>query len=147
MFLYGYFSVESPVLSRLKQNRKRRQLQNDEDHTSSPKGACKRLRLEKISEEEEIEDKSEELAVDVPETPEELDENSSQRTEETSDDRSEEPESSPTKVILREADLIKFTKPFEIYLTPLTKEEIDRYTKITLSSSSSDSEFYAMASV
>ena len=50
MFLYNvYFSVESPVLSRLKQNRKRRQLQNDEDHSSSPKGACKRLRLEKIS--------------------------------------------------------------------------------------------------
>ena len=108
-----------------------------------------KVALERVrTEEEEIEDKSEELAVDVPETPEELDENSSQRTEETSDDRSEEPESSPTKVILREADLIKFTKPFEIYLTPLTKEEIDRYTKeIILSSSSSDSEFDAMVSV
>ena len=105
--------------------------------------------LEKVrTGEEDIEDKSEEIAVDVPETPGELDENSSQRTEETSDDRSEEPESSPTKVILREADLIKFTKPFEIYLTPLTKEEIDRYTKeIILSSSSSDSEFDAMVSV
>ena len=55
MFLYNvYFSVESPVLSRLKQNRKRRQLQNDEDHTSSPKGACKRLRLEKISVAEDV---------------------------------------------------------------------------------------------
>ena len=104
--------------------------------------------LEKVrTGEEDIEDKSEEIAVDVPETPGELDENSSQRTEETSDDRSEEPESSPTKVILREADLIKFTKPFEIYLTPLTKGEIDRYAKITLSSSSSDSEFDAMVSV
>ena len=94
-------------------------------------------------------DKSEELAVDVPETSGELDENSSLRTEETSDDRSEDPESSPTKVILREADLIKFTKPFEIYLTPLTKEEIDRYTKrkeMILSSSSSDSEFDQMVS-
>ena len=99
--------------------------------------------------EEDTEDKSEELAVDVPETSGELDENSSLRTEETSDDRSEDPESSPTKVILREADLIKFTKPFEIYLTPLTKEEIDRYTKreeMILSSSSSDSEFDEMVS-
>ena len=118
-------------------------MQKLKKRAESVKVALERVRTE----EEEIEDKSEELAVDVPETPGELDENSSQRTEETSDDRSEEPESSPTKVILREADLIKFTKPFEIYLTPLTKEEIDRYTKITLSSSSSDSEFYAMASV
>merc|ERR1712131_523476 len=43
--------VESPVLSRLKQNRKRRQLQNGDDNKISPKpsNACKRLRLEKLS--------------------------------------------------------------------------------------------------
>ena len=118
-------------------------------HKMKTRAESVKVALERVrTGEEDIEDKSEELAVDVPETPEELDENSSQRTEETSDDRSEEPESSPTKVILREADLIKFTKPFEIYLTPLTKEEIDRYTKeIILSSSSSDSEFDAMVSV
>ena len=267
--MYIYFSVESPVLSRLKQNRKRRQLQNEED-TNSPKGACKRLRLEKISvaedaasadddadnnEKEKLpvksessspslrqksieqyekdldathfselvsenqghtdrsekqsttvssskwtkcdqcskrvlkeelhihigffimafqkfivcleklhktknlkvvvqrvttsvenpEDQSEEVEV---ETPGELDTNSSQRSEETSDDRSEEPESSPTKVIVRENDLVKYTKPFTVYLTPLTKEEIDKYTnreKIQ-SSSSSDSEFDEMVS-
>ena len=118
-------------------------------HKMKTRAESVKVALERVrTGEEDIEDKSEELAVDVPETPGELDENSSQRTEETSDDRSEEPESSPTKVILREADLIKFTKPFEIYLTPLTKEEIDRYTKeIILSSSSSDSEFDAMVSV
>merc|ERR1712131_497606 len=43
--------VESPVLSRLKQNRKRRQLQNSDENKISPKpsNACKRLRLEKLS--------------------------------------------------------------------------------------------------
>ena len=119
-------------------------------HQMKKRAESVKVALERVrTEEEHIEDKSEELAVDVPETSGELDENSSQRTEETSDDRSEEPESSPTQVILREADLIKFTKPFEIYLTPLTKEEIDRYTKreeMILSSSSSDSEFDEMVS-
>ena len=263
MKLYN-FSVESPVLSRLKQNRKRRQLQNEED-TNSPKGACKRLRLEKISvaedaasadddadkkekeklpvksessspslrqksieqhekdleathfselvsENQEHTDRSEkqpttvssskwtkcdqcskrvlkeelhmhigffvitfqkfivfleklhktkslkvvlervttrvENAEEEVETPGELDTNSSQRSEEALDDRSEEPESSPTKVIVRENDLVKYTKPFTVYLTPLTKEEIDKYTnreKIQ-SSSSSDSEFDEMVS-
>jgi len=268
--------VESPVLSRLKQNRKRRQLQNDEGHTSSPKGACKRLRLEKISVAEDaasvddgadegdkenaagdsklplktestspsrqrsieqyekdldathfaelvneeqadtdrpekqsgpettvssskwtkcdqcskrvlkedihlhiekmhkmkkraesvkvalervtgvenVADQSEEVEVDVPDSglpeapSEEPDEDSSLRSEETSDDRSEEPDSSPTKVVLRESDLIKYTKSFEIYITPLTKEVIDKYTdskEINPSSSSSDSEFDEMA--
>ena len=255
----------------MKQNRKRRQLQNEEDHTNSPKGACKRLRLEKISvaedaasvdddadknEKEKLPVKSEssspslrqksieqyekdldathfselvsesqghtdrsedqsttvssskwtkcdqcskrvlkeelhihigffvmtfqkfivfleklhktkkrpesvkvvlervttrvENAEDQPEEEVETpgDENSSQRSEETLDDRSEEPESSPTKVIVRENDLVKYTKPFTVYLTPLTKEEIDKYTnreKIQ-SSSSSDSEFDEMVS-
>lgn len=115
-------------------------------HKMKKRAESVKVALERVrTGEEDIEDKSEELAVDVPSG--DLDENSSQRTEETSDDRSEEPESSPTKVILREADLIKFTKPFEIYLTPLTKEEIDRYTKRKeMSSSSSDSEFDEMVS-
>ena len=278
-------------MSRLKQNRKRRQLQNDEGHTSSPKGACKRLRLEKISVAEDaasvddgadegdkenaagdsklplktestspsrqrsieqyekdldathfaelvneeqgdtdrpekqsgpettvssskwtkcdqcskrvlkedihlhigffiikfqpfmfflekmhkmkkraesvkvalervtgvenVADQSEEVEVDVPDSglpeapSEEPDEDSSLRSEETSDDRSEEPDSSPTKVVLRESDLIKYTKSFEIYITPLTKEVIDKYTdskEINPSSSSSDSEFDEMVS-
>lgn len=115
-------------------------------HKMKKRAESVKVALERVrTGEEDIEDKSEELAVDVPSG--DLDENSSQRTEETSDDRSEEPESSPTKVILREADLIKFTKPFEIYITPLTKEEIDRYTKRKeMSSSSSDSEFDEMVS-
>ena len=115
-------------------------------HKMKKRAESVKVALERVrTGEEDIEDKSEELAVDVPSG--DLDENSSQRTEETSDDRSEEPESSPTKVILREADLIKYTKPFEIYLTPLTKEEIDRYTKRKeMSSSSSDSEFDEMVS-
>ena len=115
-------------------------------HKMKKRAESVKVALERVrTGEEDIEDKSEELAVDVPSG--DLDENSSQRTEETSDDRSEEPESSPTKVILREADLIKFTKPFEIYITPLTKEEIDRYTKRKeMSSSSSDSEFNEMVS-
>jgi hypothetical protein len=275
--------VESPVLSRLKQNRKRRQLQNEEDHTSSTSGACKRLRLEKVSvaedaasfddddvggidkeetdivskiplktekysptvrrksnhQEEDLaathfselvskgntdrpekqsttvssskwtkcdqcskrvlkedihvhivklhtiikraeslkvslervrtgdvdaEENSEELNKDVSVTLEESEKDSLQRSEETSDDRkddssqiseettddrSEEPECSPTKVILRESDLVKYTKPCEIYITPLTKEEIDKHTKkkpITIqTSSSSDSEADEMA--
>lgn len=252
--------VESPVLSRLKQNRKRRQLQNEEDHTSSTSGACKRLRLEKLSvaedaasfdddadridkeetdivskiplktekysptvrrksnhQEEDLaathfselvskgntdrpekqsttvsskklhtiikraeslkvslervrtgdvdaEENSEELNKDVSVTLEESEKDSLQRSEETSDDRkddssqiseettddrSEEPECSPTKVILRESDLIKYTKSCEIYITPLTKEEIHKHTKkkpITIqTSSSSDSEFDEMA--
>ena len=115
-------------------------------HKMKKRAESVKVALERVrTGEEDIEDKSEELAVDVPSG--DLDENSSQRTEETSDDRSEEPESSPTKVILREADLIKFTKPFEIYITPLTKEEIDRCTKRKeMSSSSSDSEFNEMVS-
>merc|ERR1711917_12239 len=108
-------------------------------HKMKKRAESVKVALERVrTGEEDIEDKSEELAVDVPSG--DLDENSSQRTEETSDDRSEEPESSPTKVILREADLIKFTKPFEIYITPLTKEEIDRYTKRKEMSSGDSSE-------
>merc|ERR1712137_629413 len=70
-----------------------------------------------------------------------------ENSEET-DDTNEDPESSPTKVILRESDLIRYTKSFEIYITPLTKEEIIKFSggkRVVHMSSSSDSEFDEMA--
>ena len=53
-------------------------------HKMKTRAESVKVALERVrTGEEDIEDKSEELAVDVPETPGELDENSSQRTKET----------------------------------------------------------------
>ena len=103
----------------------------------------KKKRAERVSSEKVLESVSTE---DTENASEEL----SERSEDGDDDRDEEPESSPTKVILKEADLVRYTKPFVIYITPLTGEEIEKYTKgmrVIHTSSSSDSEFEKMVSV
>ena len=105
----------------------------------------KKKRAERVSSEKVLESVST-AEDDAENASEEL----SERSEDGDDDRDEEPESSPTKVILKEADLVRYTKPFVIYITPLTGEEIEKYTKgmrVIHTSSSSDSEFEKMVGV
>ena len=112
---------------------------------SSEKLHKKKKRAERVSPENDLES-----VTTGGEDAEKASEELSERSEDADDDRDEEPESSPTKVILKEADLVRYTKPFVIYITPLTAEEIEKYTKemrVIHTPSSSDSEFEKMVSV
>ena len=112
----------------------------------SPEKVLERVSTGEEDTETATEEPEEEPSQKLEDTDDRVDEE--ENSEET-DDTNEDPESSPTKVILRESDLIRYTKSFEIYITPLTKEEIIKFSggkRVVHMSSSSDSEFDEMVS-